>query len=112
MKLGWITLLLLAGCATPQEMRAESERHEWTSAKAPADLARCIARYGEENTPMLYPTATVRDGGAGAFEVQLRNGTEILLVADVLPQGSGSRATVYRRYPHTTNLPAAMAKGC
>lgn len=106
---------LLGGCATPQEMRAESERHEFTSARAPADVARCIARIGEEQTPLAYPTATVREGGTpGSREVQIRQGDHTSFVADVVPVGSGSRATVYRYRGIVTtgSLPAVMAKSC
>lgn len=108
-------LALLAGCATPQEMREGSERRDWTSARAPADVARCIARHAEENTPLAYPQATVREGSAnGSLEVQVRHGDHTSFVADVLPSGAGSRVTLYRYRGmiSTVNMPAAMAKGC
>lgn len=108
-------LALMAGCATPQEMRDGSERHEFTSVRPAGDVARCIARIGEEQTPFAYPTATVRDGAvAGSYEVQIRQGDHTSFVADVVPAGSGSRATVYRYRGiiTTSGLPAAMAKGC
>lgn len=118
----WITvgmLCLLAGCAgleTPGGVRADGERSEFTLRMPAAEAARCMARNAEERAPAILTAAGyVREGAtAGTFEIHVRNGERLLLVADVLPTGNGSRAVVHRvgYVGTTTTLPADMARGC
>jgi hypothetical protein len=114
MRLTIALLALLAGCATPQELRSDSDRSEFSSRQSAADVAQCIARTAEEQTRLSYPFATVRETG-GRYEVQVRSyDNVVLMVADVVPSGAGARATIHRA-PYvwaTSHLPAAMAKGC
>lgn len=114
MKLGWIALTAaLAGCATPQELKQDGARHDYTLKLAPAEAVRCMSRNAEEHAG--YVTPRVRDTGqADVREIVVSGLDSTLAVAEIRAAGNGSRATIWRAAIPAMpfGLPAAMAKGC
>lgn len=107
MRFGWIALLLLAGCATPGEVRRDGAREEF-SLQLPADKAvTCMAQHAEEYAS--WAIVQRRDS-----EILVRTSEMAIVVAEVYTASPGSRAIVYRNTMagFFAGLPAAMAKGC
>lgn len=107
MRLGWIALLLLAGCATPAEIRRDGVREEF-SLTLPADKAvTCVRRNAEEYSGAFSVSAHDR-------EVIVRGPDTTVAVAEIRANGARSAATIWRKSPTfgISDLPAAMAKGC
>lgn len=104
-------LVLLAGCATPSELKQDGVRAEYTLRLAALEAARCLARNAEEFLP--WYEARERDMG-GTYEVHVRTSGNLVAVAVVRPAINGSSATIWRMaIPTVANsLPDAMAKGC
>lgn len=106
-----VAAALLVGCATPQGLKEDGVRTEYTLRQPALEAARCLVRNAEEF--MAWYEASLRDLG-GAYEVHVRTGGNLVAVAAVRPAGNGSSATIWRMtIPTAANwLPDAMAKGC
>lgn len=108
-----IVALLLVGCATPGEVRQSTKRSTHELRQGPQAAAYCILRNAEEHRS--WHSADVRPNGE-RFEFVGRSAPEItLVVVDVSPSGSGSRATVYLReawFIGHDELVPALVKGC
>lgn len=71
-----------------------------------------MARNADEYLAWFEGRAQETDGGA--YEVTVRSGGNPIATAQVVPNGQGSTATIWRAtgLVFQAGLPAAMAKGC
>lgn len=90
-----LLLVLLSGCVTTlADVRERGTRHEFTMTKPPAAAAACVARNAENAGDMMWGHVmpTVREGSVpGTVELA----APVMFIADFVPSGSGSKATVY-----------------
>lgn len=107
-----IAAALVAGCATPSEMKTDGVRAEYTLRLPAPEAARCVTRNAEEFH--RWYEVSPRDVGGGSYEIHVRTSGNLVAVAAVSPKGTGSHATIWRTpMPGFANwLPDAMAKGC
>lgn len=108
--------LLLAGCATSQEVRDTGEKIVVGDlARPPAVAAACMARNIENDRP-VFGTVPVRPLERDSWEVIYRTGPEtVLAVVHVEPDGPGSRATIWLKghwFYRRGDLVPTMLKGC
>jgi hypothetical protein len=102
-----LLLALLAGCATPAEIRRDGVREDF-ALTLPADKAvTCVRRNAEDYSGAFSVIAHER-------EVIVRGADTTVAVAEIRPSGARSAATIWRKSPTfgISDLPAAMAKGC
>lgn len=112
-RLAVIAVVVLAGCQTPQDVRSSGERSVHDLKLPPERAAYCMAR-NIENYRTLY-NPTVRPFGASGYEVVVRfGGDHTGFVAQLEPNGAGSRATVWTLGYMFDRLGAraAMVGGC
>lgn len=112
-----LILLALHGCAlTPNELRTEGLRSEYSSARQPLDAAGCVTRNTEEYRPLrdVVFLPTQRPGKeSGSYEVVVTNGPNHSAIAEIAPRPGGSNITIWLSpYLFWKSLPIEMAKGC
>lgn len=103
MRLGWIALLLLAGCYTPGEIRDQGTRHERAVSLPPVEAASCMARHANEYGMGVHALVN-------GNEVVVRGSESALAVATAAP----GKATIWLG-PNAAfmgSLPDVMTKGC
>ena len=105
--------IVLAGCATPAELRRDGVRTDYTLRLPPAQAARCMVRNAEEFWGALH--ATVRDSDTSSvFEVQVRANEQLAAIAEITAKGKGAITTIWnsRIMLFAQGLPDAMVGGC
>lgn len=113
-------LALVSACAyTPAELRQIQPTVTFDMAKAPREAAECLGRGAEEYPKLLAIdqfSATWREGPKpDAYEVVVRRVASVpLLVADIAPNGTGSRVTVWQSHAlmFDADLGVEMGKRC
>jgi hypothetical protein len=113
-----IALAYLAGCGamSPAELRAQGNRLDFQSAKAPADMARCLVTFMDEYRPFLdarLDPQLLPGNQPGHFELRGGATAAPVIIADISPQGTGSSVTMYEGpYLAFRNTMPLMAKAC
>jgi hypothetical protein len=91
-------VLMLAGCATPADLREAGPPIEWKSAKPADETAGCIASNADEFRSLGFAvgSASVRPLGKGAFDVHYHMGGEdLIFTARVEPGPIGSTVRLW-----------------
>lgn len=100
-------LALLAGCATPAEVRRDGVREEFALALPAEKAVTCLRRNAEEYSGAFTVTAHEN-------EVIVRGADTAVAVAEVRANGARFAATIWRKSLAigVADLPVAMTRGC
>lgn len=88
----FVLLLILLGCATPQNIWDEGKRESFASDQAPRAVARCIARNAESGAGFVTAQERVDEDGSAEVIVRttLMGSTNVMAVARIKPAPNGS----------------------
>lgn len=111
MKLYWVGAFLLAGCVTPQTMRARAPDFTQTSSRSVAEIAGCI---GSSWTGPAINTVPIEHGTSLVAFEPIEGVTNVLI--EIMDGGEKRAATIYfRHYPYpfqATGKMTAAVRAC
>jgi hypothetical protein len=108
-----ITVLLLTGCATPQEFMQAPPDAQLQHKLPPEAAALCMTRNLEKLSPAIISDR--RPGATGGWELIARITDTIFAIAQLQPAGTGSNSTIWMAMPVFTTTQAnvtRMTEGC
>jgi hypothetical protein len=106
-------VLLMAGCATPQEFMQSPPDATLQHKLPPEAAALCMTRNLEKLSPALISDR--RPGVTGGVELIARISDTIFAIAQLQPAGAGSSSTIWMGTPVFTTKQAnvtRMVEGC
>jgi hypothetical protein len=89
-----VVAALLAGCATPNEVRQRAPHREFQVSRSPAEVRTCIGPAMDEAIMGFGLTHLVRENG-DMVSVISRNLETTLAVTDIRPAARGSDVTIH-----------------